>query len=703
MPVPPVPTPREDVTETLHGELVHDPYRWLENAADPRVQAWIGEQNRLLERTLAPIAERATVRERIARLLEIGSVSLPTVTRGGAGFRYFYTRREGTQNQPVLYVRDGAHGAERVLFDANALSAQGSVALDWYQPSLDGSLLAYGSSEDGSEESTLRVRDVTSGRDLDDVIPHTRHASIAWLPGSKRFFYTRYPKPGSVPEGEERYHRKVYEHVLGADPAGDRLIFGDLSLTDFPSVSVSPNGRHVFVHVHQGWTKTELYYAELGSSAPVFEKLTDGKDQRYSALILDDAFYVLTNEGAPRGAIYRATFNRPRREHWQLLIPEHGEDVLTGFDVVRGKLFVSYMHQAASRLEIFDASGKSLGPVELPALGASNGFSGHHQGDEVFFSFESFAIPPSIRRLDLATGKTEAWATVKSDLRPEDYRVTRGEARSKDGTRVPYMMVHGAGLSLESGDNPTLLYGYGGFNISLEPRFSRASYALLERGGVFVQANLRGGGEFGESWHRLGQLEHKQNTFDDFVAVAEDLIRRGVTRRERLAIYGRSNGGLLVAAALTQRPDLFRAAVSSVPLTDMLRYERFSIAKLWIPEYGSAEDPEQFGFLRAYSPYHRVTPGVAYPAVLLTTAESDTRVDPLHARKLAAALQYSSSSDLPVLLRTETEAGHGAGTPLHKLVGELSDVYTFVLWQLGVLERAKNAETAGVEPASGLQ
>ena len=682
----PVATRREELRETLFGQTVEDPYRWLEDGKDPAVQAWTLEQNALLERTLAVVPERSAITSRLTELLQIGTLSLPSVRRTPqAGYRYFYTRREGKQNQPLLYVRDGRDGKERVVIDPNAWSTDGTVSMDWYDPSNDGSLIAYGMSQGGSEDSTLRVHDVALGRDRPDVIDRARHASICWLPDGKRFFYSRYPAPGSVPAGEERYHRKIFEHELGRDAADDPLIFQGETLTDYPGCVISPNGRWLAVAVHQGWSKSELYLADTHARPLRFVKLTEGKEHLYSALLHDDALYIITNENAPRYALYRADPARPLRADWTPLVAEHAEDTLSSFDVQGKRILLSYSHEGVSRLEVRDIQGKPLRELPLPGIGASDGFSSHHQGSEIFFAYESFVTAPMIQRYDVARDRVETWQQVSAPFDQERYLVRAAKARSKDGTLVPYLVVERK--DRPPGTAPALLTGYGGFNVSLRPRFSRSMQVLLDHGGVYVQANLRGGGELGEAWHQAGMQARKQNTFDDFFAVAEALIDSGVTRADKLAIMGGSNGGLLVTAAVTQRPELFRAAVGTVPLTDMLRYHRFLIGKLWIPEYGSPEERDAFEYLYAYSPYHRVKAGTRYPAVLLGTALSDTRVDPLHARKMAAMLQFAQASDAPVLLRTEVDAGHGAGAPLSKLVPELSDVYTFVLWQLGALEK----------------
>jgi prolyl oligopeptidase len=688
----PVPTRREDIVEIVHGRAVADPYRWLEAGDEPAVRTWTLAQNGLTDKALSSVPAHAEIKSRLEQLLGIGHVSLPSVRRTGTGaFRYFYTRREGKQNQPVLLQRDGVSGKDRVLIDPNVMSKDGTTALDWYVPSNNGDLVAYGTSQDGSEESTLRIRDARSGQDLPVKIPHTRYASVCWLPNGKRFYYSRFPKPGTVPKGEEKYHRRIYEHVIGREPDKDPLVFGDqLPMTDFPGCTISPNGRWLVVRVHQGWSKSEIYLADTRDSPLRWVRVTEGKEHVYNPVILDDALYLQTNEGASRYALYAIDPQQTARAKWRLVLGEHPTDVISSFDVIGNQVLVSYMHDAASRLERFDKSGKSLGAIELGTIGTSDGFSGVHDGGEAFFDFESFAVPPIIRRLDLKSGQITSWEQVASPIAPADFAVSRGKARSKDGTAIPYLIVSKSGVDLKSGNNPTLLYGYGGFNLSLVPRFSRSTYVFLERGGVYVQANLRGGGEYGETWHDAGKLAKKQNVFDDFTGVAEQLISSRVTQPSRLAIHGRSNGGLLVLAAITQRPELFRAAVSSVPLSDMIRYHRFLIAKLWIPEYGTAEDREQFEVLEAYSPYHRVQSGAAYPAVLLTTGVSDTRVDPMHARKMAAALQYATSSDRPVLLRSEVRAGHGQGKPIAKVAEEFADIYAFLLWQLGVVEGPKD-------------
>lgn len=682
----------EDVVEERFGARIADPYRWLEDGTAEEVQAFVATQNDLTRRLLDAVPARGPLAARLAELLAIGHVGRPAVHRRPDGsYRYFSTRRDPGDDQAKLVVRDTYAGADRVLVDPNTLDPEGTTALDWYYPAPDGSLVAYGLSERGTEQSTLRVIDVATGAQIGAPISRTRSCSLAWYPDASGFYFTRYPTPGSVPPGEEAYHRKVWSLRLGEDPDAAPEVFRSVSVTGFPTCALSPTGHWLVVSVAHGWSRTDLFMAEVHEGRRgLFRRLSPEGEAVYHAVVTDTRVYVVTNEGATRYRAFAFDPEDPERSAWREVIPEHASDVLEDLAVVGGELFVTWQRDGQSRLERFDAQGTSLGPIALPAPGRCSGFTGHVAGREAFYDFESFAHAPRVERYSLDTGTSETWQEVTCGLDPSAYTVDTHEARSPDGTLVPFVVVrHRATVP---GEAPTLLYGYGGFNHSLYYAFSRVNLAFLERGGIYVQANLRGGGERGESWHRAGMGPHKQNTFDDFIAVAETLVARGIAHPDRLAIHGRSNGGLLVAAAITQRPELFRAAVCGVPLTDMLRYPRFLVARLWIPEYGDPEDPEQFRWLAAYSPYHHVRPSTAYPATLVTTAAGDSRVDPLHARKLVASLQAASTSGAPILLRTEAEAGHGAGKPVSKLVEEYADVFAFLTWQLA-------GDPDGPEPA----
>jgi prolyl oligopeptidase len=681
-----IPTRREDVSDTYFGRRVSDPYRWLENGDSEEVKHWTDEQNAVTRRVLDRVREREHLHARLTDLLSIGTVGTPAVRKLSADKnRYFHVRREGTQNQPILYVRDGTRGADEILIDPNSLSAEGTTALDWWAPSNDGRLLAYGLSQNGDEDSTLFLHDIEKKKDLPDKIERTRYASIAWLPDGKSFYYTRYPKKGTVPEGEENYHRMVFLHRIGDEPEKDTYVFGrDRKMTDSPSVEVSPDGRWLLVTVHEGWAKNELYIKDLRDKKQVvFTPVVTGVDAIFDATLRNDIVYVRTNEGASRYQLYTFDPKKPERAGWKALIAE-GPDVLSDVAPIGADMVATYLSDASSKVRIFSKSGEPKGDVALPTVGSSAGAAGRWDGDEAFYDFSSFAVAPTIYRLDLKTAKSEKWDAVEAPIDPGAFDVERIRATSKDGTKVPMFVIHKKGLK-KDGKTPTLLTGYGGFNINIVPTFSAAMYLLLERGGILAVANLRGGGEFGETWHQAGMLGNKQNVFDDAIAAASELISAGYTDSAHLAVFGRSNGGLLVGALITQRPDLFRAAVCGVPLLDMLRYQRFRIAKLWIAEYGSSDDAKQFEWLYAYSPYHHVKAGTRYPAVLLTTAESDSRVDPLHARKMAAAMQAATISEHPILLRVETKAGHGAGKPIAKVVDEMTDTFSFLFAELDIL------------------
>ncbi|MDQ1612548.1 MAG: prolyl oligopeptidase [Pyrinomonadaceae bacterium] len=674
-------TRAEALVETLHGVKVSDPYRWLEQGDSNEVRAWTEAQNAYTRRALDPLAGREKIAQRLSQLLSIGTISAPTPRRG----RYFFTRREGQQNQPVLYVREGAQGKDRVLLDPNTLSPDGTIALDWWYESHDGKRLAYGLSESGNEQSTLYVLDVDTGRNLKDKIPFTRAASLAWLPAGDGFYYTRFPAPGTVPKGEENYHRRVFLHQLGDDPARDAELFRrEERPTEWPSVGLSRDGRWLTVSVSRGPGKNDLYLRDLRDETSGFVPLAEGKDASYTARVVNGRLYILTTEDAAKGRIFEAAAANPKRSAWRELIPESQDVGIGSFTVLGEQILVHGLARATSRVRAFTRAGEFVRDVKLPTLGTASGLSGEDDGGEAFFTFASYALPPVVYRYDAATGALAEWARVDAPtVDAKAIEVKQVFYQTKDGTNVSMFVVHRKNLKYD-GKNPTLLYGYGGFNVSQTPAFNRGLNLWLERGGVYAVANLRGGGEYGEGWHKRGMLGLKQNVFDDFIAAAGYLIEKKITSRERLAIQGGSNGGLLVAAAMTQRPELFRAVVCSVPLTDMLRYQRFLIARLWIPEYGTADDPRQFAYLHAYSPYHHVAPGTKYPATLITTAESDSRVDPLHARKFAAALQAANGGTNPILLRVETKAGHGAGKPLTKQIAEATDVWSFLFWQLGV-------------------
>jgi len=685
------------IVDIYHGTKVADSYRWLEDGSSPATQKWVGEEMAYTRAILDPLPTRDAIHKRLTELLTIGNITAPLI----AGKHYFYTKREGMQNQPVLYVRDELNGPDRVLVDANQLASDGTIALDWFHPSDNGKYVAYGTSPSGSEMSTLHIIETKTGTILSDTIERTRAASVAWLHDNSGFYYTRYPKKGDVPAGQEMYNRHVYFHVVGDDPEHDDPIFGEgRDAEDWPSVSLSNDGRWLLINVSQGWTKSELFLKDLKSNnAPT--RLTTGKNFLYGADVYESKVYITTNEDAPRYRVFVTDAGNFDREAWKEIISQT-DAVLQGAAVYGGKLFAQYEQNATSQLKLFDLDGKKISDISLPAIGTVFGTGGKWNRDEMFYGFQSFTLPPSIYRIGLDAlnapasgdlpGGTSLWTKVDApSINPSAYEVAQEWFKSKDGTRVPMFVVHKKGIA-KNGKNPTLLTAYGGFNVSLTPTFSRTAYLWMEHGGIFAVANLRGGAEFGEDWHRAGMLDKKQNVFDDMIGAAEHLIAEKYTDKSHLAIQGGSNGGLLMGAMITQRPDLFRAVICQVPLLDMLRYQNFQIAKLWIPEYGSSDDPAQFKWLYAYSPYQHVKAGAEYPAILFMTADTDTRVDPMHAKKMAALMQAEAkngeSKTRPILLRIESKAGHGAGKPVTKQIEEFTDIYSFLFWQVGAKEVA---------------
>jgi prolyl oligopeptidase len=678
--------PQKPVVDEVQGHRITDDYRWLEDAASPETQQWVNDEMAYTRGVLDPLPGRDQLHKRLTDLMSIGTISAPQI----GGKYYFYTKREGSQNQPVLFVREGVNGNDRTLVDVNQLAADGTVALDWWVPSDDGKYVAYGTSPSGSEMSTLHVIETATGQLLPDSIERTRAVSLAWMLDTSGFYYTRYPKKGEVAEGQEVYYRHVFSHTLGSDPTKDPLVFGkDLGAEDWPQVDLSNHGDWLLITVAQGWTKTDLYVQDLrpGIERKPPVRITEGKNFLYGGEIFNGKIYITTNEEAPRYRTFVVDAASPARTNWKEIIPEN-DAVLQGAAIVNGLLLAQYEKNATSQLKLLNTDGKTLGDVELPAIGSIFGLGGKWDRKEAFFAFHSFTVPDSIYQVNLATRGTTLWSKVEAPgIDPDKYEVKQVWFDSKDGTHVPMFVFHKKGLAL-NGKNPTLLTGYGGFNISLTPNFVGDRYLWLEHGGVFAVANLRGGAEFGEDWHRAGMLDKKQNVFDDFAAAAEFLVSQKYTDKDHLAIRGGSNGGLLMGAALTQRPDLYRAVVCQVPLLDMLRYQNFQIAKLWVAEYGSAEDPKQFDWIYAYSPYHHVKQGTEYPAILFMTADTDTRVDPMHAKKMAALMQAEAangqSRERPILLRIDTKAGHGAGKPIVKQVEDMTDIYSFLLWQLGM-------------------
>jgi prolyl oligopeptidase len=680
---PPPETRVETVTEQIFGHTVEDPYRWLEGGESQEVAEWVDAQIQYTRSALDNLPIQKQIRERLKTLFSIGHLASPRMYKG----RYFYTRRDGKQDQQVLYVRDGLEGRERVLIDPNAMDEEGLVALDWWFPSEDGKLLAYGLSREGTEQSTLYVLDVKTGAQLPDIITRTRYTALSWKSDNAGFYYSRLPAPGTVPEGQENYHRHLFYHELGTDPENDLKVIGEgREMTEWLSLSFSTDDRYILLSIFKGWDKSDIYFQKLkGSPESIkpedFVPVAVGTGAIFSGQIVGDDLYLHTNYKASNYRLVRVDLNAPAEENWEELIPED-ESALERVIVVGDRVVAQYMQNASSRLKVFSLSGDHVNDVELPTLGSVYDLFGEWDGSEVLFCFNSYFIPPTIYHYDLKAEKLTLSQEVESDLDTSPYEVNQVWYESKDGTEVSMFLVHRKGIKLD-GNNSTMLTGYGGFNSPETPSFHRNRFLWFEHGGVLALPNLRGGSEYGEEWHKDGMLENKQNVFDDFIAAAEWLIENGYTNPSRLVIRGGSNGGLLVGAVMTQRPDLFKAVICWNPLLDMTRYHNFLIAKLWVYEYGSPEDSVEFQWLYAYSPYHRVVDGTPYPATLLFTADSDSRVDPMHAKKMTARLQAATSWDAPILLRYDTKAGH-AGTPVSKSIQDYTDSWTFIFWQLGM-------------------
>ena len=668
-----------DVVDTYHGTIVRDPYRWLEDPDSEETRAWVDAQNALTAAALAGPLRESLVR-RLTDLHDYPRTSVP-LKRGN---RYFLLHNTGLQNQPVLYAHETGSLAPRALLDPNAFSADGTVALTALDPNDQGTLVAYGLSASGSDRQDIRIRDVRTGEDLPDRILWAKFVSIAWLPDGSGFYYTRFPAPGSVPDADENYFCSVWFHRLGDLQSGDVLVFetADQPETVF-EVDVAHGGRWVVITALKGASdKSEIYLIDRNASAAVPVKILEGFDAAFSFLdAADGLLFFRTDRHAPRGKIVGIDPDAPAKGTRDVVAEQ--DDKLSLALIAGGKIVTSYLHNASDRLRISRLDGTAQADIGLPGLGSITGLQGHPDDPELLAGFTSFARPSTNFRCDLRAPALTPFSVSlppgnPGTVRPDDYVTTQIWYPSRDGTRVSMFLVHKKGLP-HDGDRPVLMTGYGGFNISLTPAFDPATFALLERGGIYAVTNLRGGGEYGERWHEAGMLDRKQNVFDDFIAAAESLVQSGRSRPGRIAIEGGSNGGLLTAAVMLQRPDLFGAVVCRVPVADMLRYHLFTVGRFWIPEYGSADNPEQFPFLYRYSPYHNVRDDVEYPPILIATADTDDRVSPGMAKKFAARLQASPGNSAPVLIRVETRAGHGAGKPMSKVIEEDADIFAFVL------------------------
>jgi prolyl oligopeptidase len=655
-----------EVRERLHGVEVVDPYRWLEDRSSPETAAWIEQQNRYARSILDRLAGRAEIERRLIELLRVDTVQTP-VERAG---RYFFLRKRAGQEQYVLVMRRGPRGREELLIDPHPWSPDRTTSIRLMDVAPDGAWLAYGVRRGGEDEVEVRFFDVEARRDLPFRLSRARYHSVTLLAGREGFYYSRY-----TPNGPRVYARTP----AGAD---EREIFGQGYGTDAAiTCRLSGDQRRLLIHVLYGASgdRSDAFFLDRDAGAI----RTIVRDERAAFFVqpAGEHFLVLTNWRAPNWRVMRGEWSRPEPANWREVIPD-GKSVIEQVVAAGGRIVVATLENVQSRLRVFDADGRPLRDVRLPEMGSVSDLTGRWESNEVFYTFASFHVPPVITRYDVARDQTEEWFRRRVPVRSGELELHQVWYSSRDGTRVPMFLLHRKGL-VRDGRRPVLLTGYGGFNINMTPAFLELAVVWAERGGVFALPNLRGGAEFGEAWHQAGMLDRKQNVFDDFLAAAEWLIQNGYTDPSRLAIYGTSNGGLLVGAAMTQRPELFAAVVCRYPLLDMLRYHRFLVARYWVSEYGSSDDPEQFRYLYAYSPYHRVRDGVRYPAVLLVTGDADTRVDPLHARKMTARLQAASASGKPVLLRYDTQAGHSAGLPVTRRARDLADEIAFMLWQTG--------------------
>lgn len=681
------PTRAADVVDDYHGTKVPDPYRWLEDVDSPETAAWVEAQNRLTFGYLEQIAERASIRRRLTALWDYPKYGAP-FKKGG---RYFFFKNAGLQNQAVLYTQRSLSADPEALLDPNTLSPDGTVALSTLALSEDGRLLVYGTSGSGSDWQVFRVRDVATRRDRPDELKWIKFSGAAWTHDGAGFFYSRYPEPAAGdPLLAVNRNQKVYYHRLGDDQAADRLVYERPDQPDWGFGSeVSADGRYLVFSVWLGTDRrNRVYYQDLGDAkrprleAPVV-RLLDAFDAGYQFVGNDGpVFYFATDLDAPRKRVIAIDTRRPDRSAWREIIPQ-ADDVLEGVQIVHDTFVARYLHDAHSRLRLVALDGRRLGDLTLPAIGSIVEVSGERRDTEMFYAFTSFLYPTTIFRHDFTTGRSGVFKAPEIAFDPSAYETVQVFYRSKDGTRIPMFLTFKKGLR-PGGPHPTYLYGYGGFNVNLTPAFSIGILVWLEMGGIYAVPNLRGGAEYGEEWHAAGMLANKQRVFDDFIAAAEYLIAEGYTSPAKLAIGGGSNGGLLVGAAMNQRPELFGAALPAVGVMDMLRFHKFTIGWAWVTEYGSADSAAHFPFLYAYSPLHNLEPGTRYPATLITTADHDDRVVPGHSFKFAAALQAAQAGPAPVLIRIETKAGHGAGKPTAKIIEEQTDRWAFLVRVLGM-------------------
>jgi prolyl oligopeptidase len=686
-----------DQTDDYHGTRVADPYRWLEDANSAETKAWVDAENQVTQAYLAQIPQREAIRQRLTELWNYERYSVP-YKEGG---RYFFSRNNGLQNQSVLYTMKSLKDTPRLLLDPNTLATDGTVALAGLAVSPDGKLLAYSTAASGSDWNEIRVRDVDTGKDLEDHIQWVKFSNTAWTRDGKGFFYSRYDEPKEATKlADVNYFQKLYFHKLGTPQSADVLVYDRPDEKEWGfHAETTDDGRFLLIQATKGTAhKYRIFYKDLSKPDSKVVALIDNFDAAYDFIDnVGSVFYFSTDRNAPRQRIVAIDVSKPQEGNWKTIVPE-SQQTLQSVHMVNNQLVAEYLADARSVVKVFDLKGKAVREIALPGIGSVSGFGGKRGDSETFFSFTGFTTPTTIYRLDMKSGASTVFRKPDVKFNPADYETRQQFYTSRDGTKVPMFITSKKGLKLD-GSNPTYLYGYGGFNISMTPGFSPANLAWMEMGGVYVVANLRGGGEYGEAWHEAGTKLKKQNVFDDFIGAAEWLVNNKVTSPAKLAIGGGSNGGLLVGAAMTQRPELFGAAIPQVGVMDMLRFHKFTIGWAWTSDYGSSENPEEFKALVKYSPLHNLKPGTCYPATMITTADHDDRVVPAHSFKFAATAQAAQTGANPVIIRIDTKAGHGAGKPTSKQIEEVADRWGFLAKALKMNEAAASASA----PVGGAQ
>jgi len=675
-----------DQTDNYHGTVIADPYRWLEDANSAETKAWVDAENKVTQAYLAQIPQREAIRQRLTQLWNYERYSTP-YKEGG---RYFYSRNDGLQNQAVLYTMTSLSDTPRVLLDPNTLAADGTVALAGAAVSPDGKLLAYSTAASGSDWNEIQLRDIETGKDLADHLKWVKFSETAWTRDGKGFFYSRYDAQEEAAKlAGVNYFQKLYYHKVGTAQDADVLVYDRPDEKEWGfRATTTDDGRYLLITATKGTAhKYRIFYKDLSKPDSKVLPLIDNFEAAYDFIDnVGTTFYFATDRNAPRKRIVAIDAAKPQEANWKTIVPESAQTLVSG-RMINNQLVTEYLADARSVVRITDLKGKPVREIALPGIGSVSGFGGKRIDTETFFSFTGFTTPTTIYRVDMKTGKSSVFRQPKLQFDPADYETRQQFYTSRDGTKVPMFIVSRKGIKLD-GSNPTYLYGYGGFNISMTPGFSPANLAWMEMGGVYVMANLRGGGEYGESWHEAGTRLQKQNVFDDFIGAAQWLIDNKVTSPAKLAIGGGSNGGLLVGAAMTQRPELFGAAIPQVGVMDMLRFHKFTIGWAWTSDYGSSENPDEFKALVKYSPLHNLKPGTCYPATMITTADHDDRVVPAHSFKFAATAQAAQAGGNPVLIRIDTKAGHGAGKPTGKQIEEVADRWGFLTRALKMNEAA---------------